>query len=493
MRTITRTLFAPALGLAFALSLPVSIRAQAPASASPDPVEGKWLGTTGFPEDRIEIGFEIRRNEKGELAGFLYEPVLNLFGTALPGPITREDGRYVAKEMGLSLALDGDRLDGTFMSLEAPIELRRVATLPADPPVPDLPSREPRWRTKLCGPIYAPAAVRGGFAYVGSTGGVFHAVALADGKIAWTFSAGRPMFGEALATDAHVYFVCDIGFLFKLERATGKEVWRYDLGDAQVPRVLAHTAVYDYDYKAPKPVLVDGMLYVGSGDGALHAVEDATGARAWRTATQGKIRASAAVDGERVLFGGLDGFVYALDRATGDVLWKKNTFGPVTCPAAVLDGRLVIGNRGAVLYALKPDTGDVLWRTLFWGSWVESEAVERDGRIYVGSSDLRRVSALDPADGRVIWRTDVFGCPWGRPLVTDKLVYVGAAGAQPYEMRHFGSFVALERASGKIAWRWAMPAWPGSYLNGFAASPALEGETLVIGGLDGTLYGFTAG
>ena len=37
-----------------------------------------------------------------------------------------------------------------------------------------------------------------------------------------------------------MYFVCDNGFLFKLDRKTGKEVWRHDLGDAQVPRPLDH-------------------------------------------------------------------------------------------------------------------------------------------------------------------------------------------------------------------------------------------------------------
>jgi len=29
----------------------------------------------------------------------------------------------------------------------------------------------------------------------------------------------------------------------KLERATGKEIWRYELGDARVERVLPHPTV----------------------------------------------------------------------------------------------------------------------------------------------------------------------------------------------------------------------------------------------------------
>lgn len=59
-------------------------------------------------------------------------------------------------------------------------------------------------------------------------------------------------------------------------------------------------------------------------------------------------------------------------------------------------------------------------------------------------------------------------------------------------MRHLGSLTALDRETGRIVWRWPMPEWPGSWLNGFAASPVVDGNTLVVGGLDGTLYGFPA-
>ena len=34
---------------------------------------------------------------------------------------------------------------------------------------------------------------------------------------------------------------------------------------------------------------------------------------------------------------------------------------------------------------------------------------------------------------------------------------------------------------------------PGSLMSGFAASPVVEGKTLVSGGLDGTLYAFSVG
>jgi outer membrane protein assembly factor BamB len=59
-------------------------------------------------------------------------------------------------------------------------------------------------------------------------------------------------------------------------------------------------------------------------------------------------------------------------------------------------------------------------------------------------------------------------------------------------MRHLPAMTALDRATGRILWRWPMPVLPGVLYYGFAAPPVLAGSTVVIGGMDGTLYGFPA-
>ena len=159
---------------------------------------------------------------------------------------------------------------------------------------------------------------------------------------------------------------------------------------------------------------------------------------------------------------------------------------------ALIDGKIVVGNHGSLVEALDPATGKPLWRRIWWGSAVESTPVERGGRIYIGASDLRRITCMEPKDGRVLWRTDVYGWAWARPLVTDKVVYIGTGGGEPYQMRHLPAMAALDRQTGRILWRWPMPVLPGVLDYGFAAAPVLAGNTVVIGGMDGTLYGFPA-
>jgi outer membrane protein assembly factor BamB len=274
--------------------LVVALAGLAHAASAPDPIEGKWYGQAGFPNDRVDLGFEFKRDDAGALGLALYGPVFNFYGLVVPGGLAREsDGSYVNKDWGIRITLKNDEADGTIFG-KKPFTLRRVDRLPSEAPMPALSAGPgPKWQTKLVTAVYARAALREGVAYVGTSGGEFYAINTKDGSFKWTVPAGRGVYGEALVTDDAVYFVCDNGFLFKLDAATGKERWRYDLGDARVPRSLPHqlvdnSGVFDWDFQGPKPILADGVVYVGSGDGGMNAIDAANGKRIWKFQAQKK-------------------------------------------------------------------------------------------------------------------------------------------------------------------------------------------------------------
>lgn len=467
---------------------------------SPDPALGKWRGTITFEKDTNEFALEFKRDDKGDIHVYFYHSMINLFGMEIPGTITRsaepaDPPTYTNAAYPCNFTIKNDTLEGTYSHAKCAIKLKRTDTLPSEGPVPSLPAGPaPLWTLRLGAPIYAPVAVRDGTAYLGTTGGVFQAITLApkreDVKFAWTFSPGRAIHAEALITDDAVYFPADTGFLYKLSRADGKELWRYDLADSTVPRVLPHPAVFEYDYRAAKPALIENTIYIGGADGAFHAVDPANGKLRWKHQTKGKIRTEAIAAGDNVIATSFDGSVYALNRASGSVAWTYDSKGELTSTPTLAGNHLLIGNRGSVLRSLDPATGTSQWRQLFWGSWVESQSVPAGQLQVIGSSDLRRVTCYDPADGSITWRTDVYGCPWGKPLVTDTRVYIGAMGSYGYMMRHLGGMLALDRATGKILWRWAAPEHEGPLQNGFAAGPAIESNLLLAGSIDGSLYAF---
>ncbi len=479
----------------FLVVLFLAILSAVRAGAAPaDPVEGLWLGTASTERETIEVGLEFRRDAQGVLRILLTQPVANYFGLAAQEPVRREGDTVVVDELALSLRLQGDRLEGTYPGPNSKATFTRADRLPSAAPIPDVPAGpEPVWQTRLNGQIFASPAVFDGKVYIGTTGGVFNAVDGRSGKILWSFAAGRPMLGTALVTADAVFFVCDNGYLFKLRRDDGKEVWRYDLGDSRVSRVLGHPEVFDWDWHGPKPARADGVVYVGSGDGGFHAVDEVKGERRWRFESGGKVRGGAAIAGNRVVFGSADHFVYALDRATGRELWKHDTGAEVEDQPLIAGERVFIGNRGGGLYALSLATGERLWKTFFWGSWMESTPVLADGVLYVGSSDLRRVSALAPENGRVLWRTDVYGWTFGTPLLVGDRIFAGAAGGAPYFIPHVASFSMLDRKTGRLLRRFPLPEVPGAHQWGFAGSPVLAGDLVVVSTIQGGLMAFPSG
>jgi outer membrane protein assembly factor BamB len=326
---------------------------------------------------------------------------------------------------------------------------------------------------------------------------MFYAIHLGSGRFLWAFAVGRAVHGGALTTDSAVFFAADDGRLYKLDRLTGKELWRYELGDAQVPRVLMHQVVensgaFDWDLAGPTPVLVDSTLYIGSGDGSMHAVNPSTGARVWRSEHRGKIRGTAVIIGDRVVFGTFAGPVVALDRRTGERLWEKLASGPVVTSVGGVGDRVIVGSRYGVLQALDAATGAFAWRVQLWGSSAEGEPLAADGSLfYIGASDLRRVSLMDAKDGRVLWRTDVYGWAWPRPAISGQTLFVSTVGASPYQMRHLGALTALDKATGQVRWRWPAPEPAGSWGYGFFAPPVVAGRLVMVGGLDGSLYAFS--
>jgi hypothetical protein len=114
----------------------------------------------------------------------------------------------------------------------------------------------------------------------------------------------------------------------------------------------------------------------------------------------------------------------------------------------------------------------------------------RDGVAYVGSSDAAAAFAFDTRSGRRLWKADVHGWAWGQPAVTDDRAFVGTAALRGYQNDvHRGGVVALDRATGRAVWRYALePPTEGAW--GFPGSPAVSAGHVFVTGVDGRVLAF---
>ena len=92
------------------------------------------------------------------------------------------------------------------------------------------------------------------------------------------------------------------------------------------------------------PTVVDGILYVGTFDNALHALDADTGEKLWAFPVGGLLRCSPAVVDGVVYFGADDDKFYAVDARSGAKLWhhRLGEGGQQSSPT-VAAGRVVFG------------------------------------------------------------------------------------------------------------------------------------------------------
>jgi outer membrane protein assembly factor BamB len=179
------------------------------------------------------------------------------------------------------------------------------------------------------------------------------------------------------------------------------------------------------------PVAVDGVTYVGGGDGIVRALDLATGLLRWKAYTGGAIRVAPTVWAGRVYVGSGDGWVYCLDAGTGDRLWRFRAapaerripiYGSLmsTWPAA--SGVLVengvayvaagIANYdGTYLYALDAKTGAIKWQNNTSGHLdqeartgvsVQGHMLLHDGKLYLAGGTSVSPAVYDAKTGRCL-------------------------------------------------------------------------------------------
>jgi outer membrane protein assembly factor BamB len=338
-----------------------------------------------------------------------------------------------------------------------------------------------QWASPLGGAVRSSPTVADGVVYVGSTDGVLHALSLADGSELWAYDAGSPIASTPAVAGSLVFVGDRAGSLHAVHAEDGAGAWRLETG----PDMPLPWGNEGWDYYTSSPVVAQGTVVIGSGDGGVYAADAATGELRWSYATDGRVRSSPAVADGVVYVGSMDGRLYAIDLATGSARWRFETEGyalnssewgfdrrSIQSSPAVVDGTVYFGSRDGHVYAVDAASGEERWRFDQEVSWCNTSPAVFDGVVYAGTSDGHFVQALDAATGEELWRTATAGRVFASPAVAGETVVVGDQA---------GTLFALDATTGVVRWR---------YKTGEAiqSSATVTGNLIVVGSDDGYLY-----
>jgi eukaryotic-like serine/threonine-protein kinase len=344
-----------------------------------------------------------------------------------------------------------------------------------------------KWKFRTADGIIASPSVAGGTVYIPSTDGRLYAIDAATGRERWHFATGARVTSSPAVAEGAVYFMSYDGTFYAVDTATGRERWklategehRFSAPHLHGALPKAETMPDPYDMYLSSPVVGEGTVYVGSGDGYIYAVDARSGTVRWKFKTGDVVHASPALADGTLYIGSWDSWFYALDAATGELRWRfktgedpeiHNQVG-ISSSALVLDGSVYFGCRDGHLYAVDVRTGTQRWSFNTDHAWVTTSPVAYGGSVYFGAGSSFRFFGADLRSGRETLSLQFDRAFFSSPAVQKDLLYVGNMD---------GSLVVIDPRSGRIVSRFQTEAARRANAAYLAQRKAAAADTLSV-------------
>jgi outer membrane protein assembly factor BamB len=289
-------------------------------------------------------------------------------------------------------------------------------------------------------------------------------------QILWSYATGGIVRSSPAVEFGGMVFVgSQDGKVYALNATTGKQIWNYTTG---LFMGMFHGSVLS------SPAVDGGVVFVGAYDGKVYALNATTGNQIWNYATgwDGLVVSSPAVDGGVVFVGSENGHVYALNETTGALVWDHPTLGMIESSPAIDNGMVFVGSDDTSVYALNEVTGDLVWSYATERGIIKSSPAVAGGVVFVGSDD-DNVYALNETTGALKWKFKTGGPVESSPAVAGGLVFVGSDDGRVYALN------PLKNGS---------PVWSCLTQGMVKSSPAVAGGVVFVGSDDGTVYALDA-
>jgi glucose dehydrogenase len=386
-----------------------------------------------------------------------------------------------------------------------------------------------KWQFHTGGQILSSPAVVSDTVYFGSNDHKLYAVDLATGAEKWTFKTEGRVASSPAVANGRVFFLSYDSNFYALDAATGALQWKFaTAGERRFARKHIHgmepaaeTMPDPFDFFLSSPVVSGGMVYFGSGDSNVYALDTLTGALKWKFTTGDVVHSSPAIANGTLFVGSWDTYLYALDARSGAEKWRFKTgedheiYNQVGIQAspAVADGIVYFGCRDSKFYAVDAMSGKQIWAYSNKGSWVINSAAVQNGKVYFATSDTGLLRALDGKTGVELFTLEYHRWPmFSSPAIAGHMLYLGS---------HQGRLLAIDLTSQKPAWTFeteaskkngpaltdpkGAPNYAVAFLDSFyddivtgiqkmfsngtvLSSPAVSGDTILFGSADGNLY-----
>ena len=233
-----------------------------------------------------------------------------------------------------------------------------------------------RWKVEAAEPVLGAVTIHEGIAYVGGSDKTFRAIDIQTGKVVWSYEQVKGYIEtKPLVVDDKVIFSAWDNTLYALEKATGKEIWKWTGGLTRMH--FSPAAVW--------PVASNGKVFIADPQRAMTAVNLQNGETVWRTfRSQVRETIGLSEDGERVFSKTMNDSIvcYSTLTDTPEQVWASNVgFGYEHAPSMPQekDGVVYGSTKEGLLFALEAKTGKIIWKHKIGNSLINT-VVPLNGR-----------------------------------------------------------------------------------------------------------------
>jgi len=285
-------------------------------------------------------------------------------------------------------------------------------------------------------------------------------------KLRWRYASKAEVTNTPVAGDGRIYFANRRGTVYAVD-LRGEEVWT---------RTLERAAQGD---AAPAPEVLDapllyhaGRVIAAAADGALYALDGATGEVVWRVDVDAALLGSPAADKDRLyLILQDEGILQSRSVDTGALAWESEAVARCDGPPSLGPGFAVFGSCDAALHVRSRKDGATRFDIPIDDDSQVAGGVAIDGADVFSGSRSGAIVHANATSGKTVWinrdsRDEVFTTP----AVSPRWVVVAARD---------GRVLGIDRKSGETQWRFDTEGEP--------RSPVIAGDTVVVTA-DGTLF-----
>ncbi len=292
--------------------------------------------------------------------------------------------------------------------------------------------------------------------YSTTSSGELYALNRIDGSYLWSINVGEkptaPVFydNNLYVGTKQGLIVVDLETKKQNEKLLGKILSKPVLADGRVFFGNENGDVYALDSESEEIVwhlnLIDeiyisepwsNIIFINSGK-SCNAVDINSGEIIWSFETDGIITSRPYVFDNVVYFGSWDTFIYALQTGSGDLKWKYETGWGIETTPVISNDIVYVGSLDNNFYALNKDSGENIWFFTCKAA-IHSSPIVYGEYVFFGSDD-GRFYALNKTNGNSAWvfspgykiNYDIYNYITtpilSTPIVFDKVVYIGANG-----------------------------------------------------------------